>query len=104
MSDAGGGADFRLPPAAAVPYSFLMWTRRRIPPFPGLAQRPGEEDWLVLCAGRAVGSVHAQVTSPMGSRWHWRAGPGQGGPAASLQEALEAVRAAVLAAQGAQGA
>lgn len=76
-----------------------MWTRRRLPGPAGIAPRPGEEDWLVSWDGQPVGRVTAQVTSPLSARWSWRTAAGQGGPAASREAALEALRAAVLAAR-----
>lgn len=72
-----------------------MWTRRRIPHHPGIADRPGEEAWTVLRDGIPVGEVRSQVVSAMAPRWSWRV-TGAHGTADTRQAALDAVRAGVM--------
>lgn len=71
-----------------------MWTRKLT--WPGRTP----DDWLVLRDGVSVGRVYlTTLRNPTRDVWVWfrQVGHGRNGEAPTLQEALEAVRAAVLA-------
>jgi hypothetical protein len=71
-----------------------MWTRKLT--WPG----ERENDWLVLRDGKPVGRVYLTIlNNPRREVWMWfkQTIPGRKGEAETMQGALEAVRAAVLA-------
>lgn len=73
-----------------------MWTRR----ITWIGGQYWPDDWIVLRDGVTVGRVHTEMlTNPTRHVWMWfkQVGDGRQGEAPTLDAALEALRAAVLA-------